>query len=107
MKKEKREEISFVVKTKDHEEYVLDAVDDLLAALDKCAWSQVLNILGDEVYTVKGHAEMIRNALKDHMTFDVIEGIDCVPREMTSSELYPREITFYAKVDKDKVRKIK
>jgi hypothetical protein len=97
MKRCDKPEIKFVVKTKDHEEYVLNAVNDILAALDECAWAQVLPILGDEVYNVKGMAEMIKSAVEDHTTFDLVAEDDVKEREMTSKELYPREIIFFAK----------
>lgn len=92
-----RPEIPFTIRTKDHEEYVLNAIDDLLAALDECAWAQVLPILGDEVYPIKGLAEMIKRAIEDHDTVDLCEDGTLMEREQTDEELYPRTITFYSK----------
>ena len=100
-----RPEVPFTIHTKDHEEYVLDAIDDLLAALDKCAWAQVLPILGNEVYDIKGHAEMIKRAIDDHMTVDLCEDGTWEEREQTDEELYPRTIVFYSKFEKSKVEK--
>lgn len=100
MKRCNKPEIKFVIKTKDHEEYVLNAVNNLLAALDECAWAQVLPILGDEVYNVKGMAEMIKAAVQDHTTFDLVEEGVVEEREMTAKELYPHEIIFFAKRSK-------
>ena len=97
MKRCDKPEIKFVIKTKDHEEYVLNAVNNLLAALDECAWAQVLPILGDEAYNVKGMAEMIKVAVEDHKTFDLVAEDDVKERKMTAKMLYPREIIFFAK----------
>lgn len=100
-----RPEVPFTIHTKDHEEYVLNAIDDLLAALDECAWAQVLPILGDEAYVIKGLAEMIKDGIEDHMTEDLCEDGTWKEREQTDDELYPRTITFYSKFDKSKIEK--
>ena len=92
-----RPEVPFTIRTKDHEEYVLNAIDDLLAALDECAWAQVLPILGDEVYPIKGLAEMIKGAIENHATVDFCEDGIVTEREQTDEELYPRTMVFFSK----------
>ena len=68
-----------------------------MAALDECAWAQVLPILGDEAYIIKGLAEMIKGAIEDHATVDFCEDGTVTEREQTDEELYPRTMVFFSK----------